>query len=121
MEKTSKKLFLIILCSALIGVVNGLLGGGGGMLCVPALITLGGLDAKRAHATAVFCMLPISMISAIVYSIKTQVDFYMLALVVLGSLVGSFVGTKLLKKFDSQVISYIFVVVIFAAGFRMIF
>ena len=121
MEKSWKKLFKIILCAIFIGVVNGLLGGGGGMLCVPALTSVGNLDTKRAHATAVFCMLPISIISAIVYSINTKVNFAKLALVVLGSLIGGFLGTKLLKKLDSQIISYIFVVVIFIAGLRMIF
>lgn len=120
MDKNKNKLFKIILCASFIGVINGLLGGGGGMLCVPALNKLAGLDTKKSHATAVFVMLPISIISSIVYATSVKANFSAVSLVTMGSLVGGFAGTKLLKNFSSIIVDYIFVVVIFLAAIRML-
>ena len=57
-----KKLFLVVFGVA-IGFVNGFLGSGGGTLAVTALLTVGGLDQKRAQATALLIILPISVVS----------------------------------------------------------
>ena len=121
MRKDNFKLIKIVGCSIAIGIINGLLGGGGGMLCVPALIKLGKLSTKQAHATAIFAMLPISIVSSIVYSLSVKIDVNTLLLITVGSLFGAFIGTKLLKNFKSIVLDYIFVIVIFVAGFRMLF
>lgn len=91
------------------------------MLCVPALIGLGKLSTKQAHATAVFAMLPISIVSSIVYSISVKVKITVLLLVTLGSLIGGLIGSKLLKNVKSIIIDYIFVTVILFAGIRMLF
>lgn len=120
MRENKNKLIKIIFISSLIGIINGLLGGGGGMLCVPALTKIGGLDTKKAHATAVYVMLPISIISSIVYAISTKANFGMLSLVTVGSLIGGLIGTKFLKNFESIIIEYIFVAVILLAGIRML-
>ncbi len=121
MKKDNGKLFKIILCSSMIGIINGLLGGGGGMLCVPALTKLGNLSTKQAHATAVFVMLPLSIISSIVYSIKVQTNLTKLVLVTIGALLGGLLGTKFLKNVSSKVLDYIFVAVILISGLRMLF
>ena len=121
MKKEKYKLLKVILCASAIGIVNGLLGGGGGMLCVPALISLGKLSTKTAHATTVFIMLPISIISAIVYSTKISIDINIIILVTFGSIIGGRIGTKFLKNINSIVIEYIFTAVILFAGIRMIF
>ncbi len=119
--KKDNKLIKIIFCSSLIGIINGLLGGGGGMLCVPALAKLGNLTTKQAHATAVFVMLPISIISSIVYSVSVKVDIMQLFLITIGSLLGGVIGSKFLKNFKSVIIDYIFTFVILFAGIRMLF
>ena len=97
-----------------------MLGGGGGMLCVPALTSLVKLNTKSAHATAVFIMLPISIISSIIYSITVQVDVIMLVFVTVGSLIGALIGSKFLAGINSVTINYIFAVVMLIAGFKMI-
>ena len=54
--------------SLAVGAVSGFFGGGGGMLCVP-LLEYSGLDVKRAHATALVVILPICIVSSVVYII----------------------------------------------------
>ena len=63
--KKVKKIY-IVLFGALIGVINGFFGGGGGMVVVPLLTKMFGLEQKKAQATALFIILPISLVSSIV-------------------------------------------------------
>ena len=60
-----KRLFdkKLILGGALTGLINGLLGAGGGMIAVPVLEG-SGADAKQAHSGSIAVMLPLSLFSA---------------------------------------------------------
>lgn len=102
------QVFLLIITGLVIGFVNGFLGAGGGMLLVPALTLLLGLESKKIHATAVFVIVPICMISGIVYVIKGVFDINVFLPVVVGSVIGGVAGTFLLKKLSNEIISLIF-------------
>lgn len=114
-----KHILLVFLCIA-VGAINGLLGGGGGMLCVPMLNFVCGLDEKQSHATAILVMLLSSIASAIVYIRYLGEHIWVFVTVLVASLVGSFIGAKLLCKLKSIYIEIIFVVLLFAAGISMI-
>ena len=58
---TKKKKYLFALCGLFSGLVNGLFGAGGGLLAVPALERIGGLETQKSHATALLAMLPLSI------------------------------------------------------------
>ena len=55
---------------ALAGTVNGLFGGGGGMVLVPLLSGWCGMEGKRSFATCVAVILPLSAVSAAVYLLR---------------------------------------------------
>ena len=114
--KNNWKIVLSIACGALIGGINGFLGAGGGMLLVPLLQYVLGLGDKKSHATAVFVILPISLISGITYAIKGVVDWGVLLPVAIGTLVGGIIGTFLMKKLGNETISFIFWIVMIASG-----
>ena len=115
----AKKVIGLIVAGVFIGVANGFFGGGGGMICVPALL-LTGLSNKQAQATAILIMLPISIASAIVYYTNGFVDLDMLLYTAVGSVVGGVVGALLLKKLSNNILKYIFALVVMAAGIRML-
>ena len=50
------------------GLLNGLLGAGGGMVVVPLLSALG-TAGKKSHATALAVIVPLSVVSAVLYLI----------------------------------------------------
>lgn len=58
----------------LAGVVNGLFGGGGGMVLVPLLRRWCGLEERKAFATCVAVILPLCVVSAAVYVLRRGVD-----------------------------------------------
>lgn len=116
-----KKKILMCFCSVFIGVVNGLFGAGGGMLAVPCLTYIGGLDEKSAHATAIAAILPLCLVSAIVYALKESCRNEVILPVVIGVTAGGILGALLLKKLSSDVVSFVFYALMTFAGFKMIF
>jgi len=80
---------------ALVGVLTGLLGVGGGFLLVPALIAFGGLDSKRATATS----LPVIAVNSLSGAVQQEAQWSAvlgLALSFLAAtLVGTFIGVQL--------------------------
>ena len=59
---------------ALAGLVNGLFGAGGGMLLLPLLSRMNGLEAHEAFACSVCIILPLSLVSVAVYFLQGGLD-----------------------------------------------
>ncbi len=118
--KKVKKLH-IVLFGALIGVINGLFGGGGGMIVVPVLTKFFGFNQKQAQATALFVILPISIASSIIYITHNSINFAQSWPVILAVVVGGAGGALLLNKLDNKVVRLIFVGLILFSGVSMLF
>lgn len=118
--KKVKKLH-IVLFGALIGVINGLLGGGGGMIVVPVLTKFFGFSQKQAQATALFVILPISIASSIIYITHNSINFATSWPVIISIIVGGVGGALLLNKLDNKVVRIIFIALILISGFMMLF
>lgn len=103
------------------GVVNGFFGGGGGMIVVPLLTKLFKMEQKKAQATALFVILPISAVSTIVYLCNNSVNFTQSWPVILGIVLGGIVGAKLLNKLNNNIIKGIFIFFMFLGGIGMLF
>ncbi len=78
-----------------VGVISGLLGVGGGMLMMPALILLG-FDAKEA-ARAISFVIPFSSGAAFfTYLSFTDMDWALLTVVALAAIVGGYFGQRIM-------------------------
>lgn len=124
MKKTTKKNLLKNL--ALIGVgtvsgfINGFFGAGGGLLLVPMISYATKNDSKKSHATTLGCVLFMCIASSVIYIIKREFDFKYILICGIGSVIGSLVGTKLLKNLKNDIIDLIFAIVLVIAGVFMI-
>ena len=100
-----------------VGIVNGVFGAGGGMLAVP-LLKKSGLEQKAAHANAVAVILPITIISAILYLVKGTVTLSDSFAFIPTGLIGSLIATFLLQKFSNKLLGKIFALFMIYAGIR---
>ena len=80
------------------GSINGLFGGGGGMVLVPSLTKWCGVEEKRTFANCVAIILPFCVISAAVYIFRTEFNFMQALPYLLGGLAGGLLGGKLFPK-----------------------
>lgn len=120
-KDSDKKLNLIaVLTGALAGFLNGTFGGGGGMIVVPMLIMLLKCEPKKAHATAILIILPLSLISGLFYAIFGNLNLIVFLPVSIGVLVGGTIGALLLSKLSNKWLIVIFSVVMAVAGFKML-
>lgn len=106
---------------ALIGICNGFLGGGGGMIAVPLLASGLEMPQKIAHATAIFLILPLSAVSGLIYAtfgaFPGKRGVYTAAGVVLGGLVGAL----MLKKVPEKLVFWIFTAAMALSGAYLLF
>ena len=103
----------------LIGLVNGLFGGGGGMIAVPVLSKFSGYGQKQAHATAIAVIAPVCLVSSLGYIFGGWALPGIIIPAALGNVAGGAVGALLLGKLPPAVVSACFVAVMLAAGIRM--
>lgn len=109
-----------VFAALLTGVANGLFGGGGGMLAVPAYTVLNGMETKKAHATAVAAILPLSAISAVIYILNGNFDPSFGYYVCGGVIIGGIAGSLFLKKISSGLLEFVFYGLMLVAGIRML-
>jgi len=105
----------------LVGLANGLFGAGGGTVLVPALEKFKPLETHKAHASALAVILPLSVVSAVVYVWGVDVDWPAVAFVSMGGVVGGVVGAKLLKKISAGWLNMLFGLFLAAGAIRMLF
>ena len=121
MNLTAKNKWLLLIFSALAGFINGFLGGGGGVLIVTLLLAVVKLHQKHAQATALLVILPLTVVSAVVYLVRGNVDWEPTMWATLGVVVGGVVGALLLSKIKGNVAKIIFALVLVAGGVKMLF
>ena len=77
------------------------------------------LGEKKAHATAIAVILPLCLVSAVVYSAGGSFDSSVLAPTVLGVFAGGVAGAAALKKLAVPVLNFLFYGLMLFAGIRM--
>ncbi len=115
-----KKGLLLAAGGFLIGVINGLLGAGGGMLAVPLLSKACGLERQEAHMNSVAVILPITLVSVGVYLFKGSVQLSDALCFVPPGLLGALLGTVALGKIPSNRLKLIFGGFMIWAGIRLV-
>ena len=98
-----------------VGILSGLLGIGGAFILNPALIYLMGVSTSVAIGTSIFQTIFVSGYGALTHFFKGNVDFALVACILVGSLVGSQLGAKIHNKLRGADVRYYFSLVIFIA------
>jgi len=121
--ETAFKKHLTAFIGGVAGIANGLFGAGGGTILVPALEKFIPLETHKAHATALAVMLPLSVVSAIIYSLSGNIEVNWLTVLYVsaGGVVGGVIGAKLLKKLTAAWLNILFGMFLAAGAIRMLF
>ena len=101
------------------GVINGLLGAGGGMVVVPLLSAMG-VRGKKSHATALMVIVPLSAVSAVLYLVQGRVGFADALPWLPGSLLGAYWGSQLMPKIATGWLKLLFGGLMLWGGVRLL-
>lgn len=109
----------------LVGIVSGFICGfftaGGGLILVPAFLYMLSMEPKKARATSIFCVLPMVMVTAILYGKNNLINWQSGILCAIGGIVGGIVGAKLLNKLSEKYLKIGFAAFLLYAGVNMLF
>lgn len=111
-----------LLLGLLAGVLSGLLGIGGGIFLVPALVFIFGLTQHEAQGTTLALMVPpIGLLAAWTYYKQGNANLGIAALICLGFFLGGLFGAKLAGLFSEVLLKRLFGVTLLIVALKMIF
>ena len=111
---------LFVLLGLVAGGVSGLVGIGGGVIIVPALVMLFGFSQKLAQGTTLALLVPpIGLLAAYTYYQHGLVDLRAAGLIVVGFVVGSFLGARYVAHLSNATVTRIFAAFLIVVAVRM--
>jgi uncharacterized membrane protein YfcA len=104
------------------GVLSGLIGVGGGVFIVPALVYLFKMSQHQAQGTTLALLVPpIGLLAAYTYYKQGQVDLRVAGLICAGFFLGGLVGAKFATHISDRTLQQIFGVSMLLVSLKMIF
>jgi uncharacterized membrane protein YfcA len=118
----SNTILILLLIGVFAGIVSGMVGIGGGILIVPALIYFLGLNQQQAQGVSlgVFLM-PVGLLAAYQYYQNGQLPFKYSLVIAITFVVGAFFGAKIALNVNEMLLKKIFGVFILLISLKLIF
>lgn len=114
--------WLTLFIGLVVGAFSGVVGIGGGILFVPALVWLLGMDQYKAQGTSLGALLaPVGILAFLEYYRKGHADLRVALLLAVGFAVGGFFGAAAATDIPAVWLRRIFAVTLVAIGGRMFF
>ncbi|HZY30088.1 MAG TPA: sulfite exporter TauE/SafE family protein [Candidatus Methylomirabilis sp.] len=115
-------IMLYLLVGLVAGVFSGLIGVGGGIIIVPALIFLFGMSQHHAQGTTLALLVPpIGLLAAWTYYKQGYVDLRIATFMCMGFFLGGLFGAKLATALSSPVLEKVFGIALLLISLKMIF
>ena len=114
--------WIAVLIGVVVGAVSGVVGIGGGILFVPALVWLFGMNQYRAQGTSLGAILaPVGIFAFYEYYRKGNADLRIAMLLAVGFLVGGYFGAVGAQHIPELWLRRIFALTLIVVGARMFF
>ena len=117
-EKNMKNKNKIRLAGTLAGIVNGVFGGGGGMVLLPLLSKWSGLTDRRLFATSLAIIFPMCLVSGAVYLLQGGVSLREALPYLLGGLAGGAIGGITFSRVPVKWLKAVFALFLLYGGVR---
>ena len=113
---------LYLLLGLVAGIFSGLIGIGGGVIIVPALVILFGLSQHQAQGTTLALLVPpIGFLAAWTYYQQGYVDLKIAAFICLGFFLGGLIGARLATGLSNAALERVFGIALLLISIKMIF
>jgi Sulfite exporter TauE/SafE. len=121
MKMTTSIILILIAIGIITGVMAGMLGIGGAIIMIPALVYLVGISQVTAQGTSLAVMLPpVGIIAAYNYYKAGQVNIKYAIILAIFFLIGSYFGSKLALNLPQPVLKKIFGILLLLVAARML-
>ncbi|MBA2330313.1 MAG: TSUP family transporter [Chitinophagaceae bacterium] len=123
---TAQLIMIILLIGLFAGIMSGLVGIGGGIILVPALVYFLHYTQHQAQGTSLGVLVfPVVLIAFLKYytdmkRLGAPIDFNVILFLAIGFVVGGYLGSTLALKMDKEALKKIFAVLLFYTAFKML-
>lgn len=115
-------ILIIIMVGLAAGMLSGLVGVGGGIIIVPALVYFIGFSQKTAQGTSLaLILLPVGILAVLQYYKQGHVDLRIVCLLAIGFVAGSFFGSKIALSLPQDTVKKIFAILMIIVAIKMLF
>jgi uncharacterized protein len=113
---------IIILIGLLAGILSGLVGVGGGIIIVPALVFFLSFNQHQAQGTSLgILLLPAGIFAVINYYKQGYIDLKVVLILFVGFVIGGYFGSKISLNLSEAAVKKIFAVVLLMIAGKMLF
>lgn len=102
------------------GALSGLFGIGGGLIMVPLLVTVTGLNQRQAVATSLAAIIPTAIIGSFTYFLNGEIDVAAGAIISVGAVCGALIGSMLLRRLSLAWLSWMFIALLLLVAARLL-
>ena len=115
-------ILIVVLVGLAAGILSGLVGVGGGLIIVPALIFFLGFSQHSAQGTSLgLLLLPAGILAVIQYYKAGDVDIKAVAILAIGFVAGGYYGSRLALSLPQDVVKKIFAIFMLLVALKMLF
>lgn len=117
----TQTLLILIAVGLAAGFLSGMVGIGGGIIMVPALIYFLGFNQFTAQGTSLALLLfPVGILGVIQYYKMGYVNFNLVILLAIGFVAGSFIGSSISLSLNQETVKKIFALVLLVIAVKML-
>jgi len=118
---TIQVVLLLLLIGLAAGILSGLVGVGGGIIVVPALVFALGFTQQQAQGTSLgLLLLPIGIFAVINYYKQGYIDIRVVVIMSIAFIIGAYLGSKFALTLPEKTVKRIFAIILFWAGIKML-
>ncbi len=117
---------ILILIGLAAGILSGLVGVGGGIILVPAMVYFLNYTQHQAQGTSLgVLMFPVVILAFLSYykdclATGSPIEFKVIGVIAIAFVVGGFIGSKIAVKIDEALLRKLFAVILFYTGIKML-
>ena len=117
----TETVLLLLVIGLAAGILSGMVGVGGGLIIVPALVFFLGFTQHQAQGTSLgLLLLPVGILAVINYYNKGNIDIKVVAVMSLAFVLGGWIGSKIALSLPQETLKKIFAVFLFYVAFRFL-
>ena len=123
---TAQLVITVILIGLAAGMLSGMVGVGGGIILVPAMVFFLHYTQHQAQGTSLGVLVfPVVILGFLKYyydcnKAGSPIDFKIIGLIAIGFIVGGYFGSSIALKIDKETLKKIFAVILFYTAFKLL-
>ncbi|MDX1954335.1 MAG: sulfite exporter TauE/SafE family protein [Chitinophagaceae bacterium] len=123
---TTEMILLVLVLGLVAGVASGLVGIGGGIVLVPALVYFLNYTQHQAQGTSLGVLtFPVVILGFLYYYQECKkngvpIDFRVIGLLAAGFVIGGLIGSKIALRIDTVMLKKVFAVVLLYSAFKLL-